>query len=511
MSFSKSFWYVSSFSIIWVPLVLCALYYKNDTLINIQSIFTFSKEYIYSVVKHDNTLHSITLTEDGFKPEVLTIQLNDTVVFKTTRNVPFWPASSIHPEHKIYPEFDSKKPIDQNLEWSFTFKKIGRFSFHDHIFANYIGKIIVVDSSTTNKEKTLDINTCSRLTISEKSQCWDEQLQEVLQTNGLDAAFDYFIDLYNTEPNIPKECHGWGHLLGKAGYTLYKNGEVPEFRSEVSYCGYGFFHGFIAELIKDTGDVKQTQEFCKYVVKTMSGDLQSIAANCIHGVGHGTASLFIEDPQNWGDLEKITKSALTVCGKVFSEKRDLENCYDGVFNETYVELANSNYGLNFQEYLLKGDVYWFCDTQEKQYKKSCYYEYAGLLGTIFNEDVVESTRFALERIPDLEKNGEKVIARIAADHIEKTIVNENHTDSIEACALSPQFLSDACFKGIINGFLQHGEPQNFHVKALTFCKELPTTHPNSKSCENLVLEIAKTEYSTQQRESVCTKESLLCN
>ena len=143
MSFSKSFWYVSSFSIIWVPLVLCALYYKNDTLINIQSIFTFSKEYIYSVVKHDNTLHSITLTEDGFKPEVLTIQLNDTVVFKTTRNVPFWPASDKHPAHSEYPEFDARKEILFDSSWEFTFTEIGEWSYHDHLNSTLRGLIIV--------------------------------------------------------------------------------------------------------------------------------------------------------------------------------------------------------------------------------------------------------------------------------------------------------------------------------------------------------------------------------
>ena len=88
---------------------------------------------------------TITLTEKGFEPREVTLLKGGTVTFRTTTGQQYWPASNLHPEHTIYPEFDSKLPIAPDKEWSFTFDRVGSWGFHDHMRSYFAGIIHVVE------------------------------------------------------------------------------------------------------------------------------------------------------------------------------------------------------------------------------------------------------------------------------------------------------------------------------------------------------------------------------
>ncbi len=88
-------------------------------------------------------VYEVVLTEDGYKPEKITIKKGDTVTFTTKRNQFHWPASNLHPIHDIYPEFDPKEPVSSDKSWSFRFDKVGTWKFHDHLSPYYTGTIIV--------------------------------------------------------------------------------------------------------------------------------------------------------------------------------------------------------------------------------------------------------------------------------------------------------------------------------------------------------------------------------
>jgi plastocyanin len=423
--------------------------------------------------------HQVVLTSDGFVPKELTIAVGDTVEFSTDRTEPFWPASNVHPEHTIFPLFDPQEPIPPDTTWKFTFDIPGRYSYHDHIAANYTGKIIVAGEG----EETYisDITACASIDdIGQKQQCWDEQLERVLEVQGLSVAFDYFVALYQTEPDIPKACHGWGHILGKAGYDLYKAGEDPGLRAEASYCGYGYFHGFIAALISDTGDITKAAEFCEYAVETLQDTIPGIYQNCVHGIGHGATSMLVEDPNNWGKFQYVVDEATKICEALYTAPYDLQECFDGVYNEIHQVIHKNDYGFSYDEFLAFGDPFYYCQLQKEEYKESCYFEFAGLFLPIYGVDVLTPMKYALENVEDLETRGPRVISKISADHIQSTIVRDNHSDSLEACAMVPGYLFDACFDGILNGFIQHGDPKNLHDKGFAFCEE-PMQAPASRT------------------------------
>src|SRR5690606_35921340 len=113
--------------------------------------------------------------------------------------------SSLHPTHEIYPEFDSKERVVPPENWEFVFDKAGSWKYHDHINSHATGIIIVLTPEQV--EQSLDraaLDNCVELQDYQKQQCWDRQLATVLRTQGLEAAFEFFVELYRTEPDVPK-------------------------------------------------------------------------------------------------------------------------------------------------------------------------------------------------------------------------------------------------------------------------------------------------------------------
>lgn len=87
----------------------------------------------------------ITLSRDGFSPDEVSLQVGDTVAFRSVAGELFWPASNLHPSHLLYPEFDPEEPVQPNDVWSFTFTKPGEWKYHDHLAPYFTGVITVTE------------------------------------------------------------------------------------------------------------------------------------------------------------------------------------------------------------------------------------------------------------------------------------------------------------------------------------------------------------------------------
>jgi len=451
----------------------------------------------------DATVHTVTLTKDGFVPEELVIRLDEKVIFTTDTNTPFWPASSLHPTHDIYPEFDSKGRIIPPENWEFVFDTAGEWKYHDHINAHAVGRIIVIDPFALPTLSALTTN-CIHLDQRAKSQCWDQQLQTVLHTQGLKAAFAFFVELYKTEPGVPKACHEWGHALGKASYKIYRETGELILVPEASYCGYGYFHSFIAELVKDTGQFEAVLQFCDDVVRELSGELKNVASNCVHGVGHGTTAWLLENPENWGNFQKTINEGTAVCERIYTNPHDLEDCYDGVFNELHLDLFNNLYGFDFASYNAKDDPFWICNEQKDAHKRACYFEFVGIFWSMFDLDFEKALAYVVENTDDLKTRGPNVIAKIAADWIQFDIVHESQERNIAGCRTLPAFLFNSCMQGIANGFIQHGEPQNLHTKGFAFCSASYLFDHEKQLCFDIFLQMLLNNYSHKDFVKACT-------
>lgn len=99
----------------------------------------------------------ISYTDNGYAPAALTIKTGETVTFSNKSAKFMWPASAMHPTHRVYggtelsehcpdPEnddFDACTSILPDGSWSFTFNKAGEWKYHDHLSPTFFGAITV--------------------------------------------------------------------------------------------------------------------------------------------------------------------------------------------------------------------------------------------------------------------------------------------------------------------------------------------------------------------------------
>lgn len=101
------------------------------------------KEETTALVLPVGETHKVVLTQNGYEPRELTIDLGDEVVFSTERGYPHWPASNIHPTHNQYAAFDPQQSVPAEETWAFQFMQSGTWQFHDHLNSTYTGVITV--------------------------------------------------------------------------------------------------------------------------------------------------------------------------------------------------------------------------------------------------------------------------------------------------------------------------------------------------------------------------------
>ena len=87
----------------------------------------------------------VTRTGEGYVPREITINKGDVVIWQNESGQFHWPASDIHPTHSIYSDFDPRRPVADDEEWSFQFLKAGTWKYHDHLRANLTGMITVTE------------------------------------------------------------------------------------------------------------------------------------------------------------------------------------------------------------------------------------------------------------------------------------------------------------------------------------------------------------------------------
>jgi plastocyanin len=99
----------------------------------------------------------VIYTDSGYAPSTLTIKKGETVTFKNQSSRSMWPASAMHPTHRVYsgtsldehcPDttgtaFDACKGFLPGESWSFKFDKVGSWKYHDHLNPGATGTIVV--------------------------------------------------------------------------------------------------------------------------------------------------------------------------------------------------------------------------------------------------------------------------------------------------------------------------------------------------------------------------------
>jgi len=85
----------------------------------------------------------ISMTDLGFFPSSVSVAVGSKVTFVNDGQAMHWPASDPHPDHGGLPGFDAGEGVATGDAYSYIFKKVGTWGFHDHLQPDYKGEIVV--------------------------------------------------------------------------------------------------------------------------------------------------------------------------------------------------------------------------------------------------------------------------------------------------------------------------------------------------------------------------------
>ncbi len=89
------------------------------------------------------TAMTVTYSDTGFSPSMITVKAGTTVTFKNTSSGSMWVASDPHPAHTDLPGFDEKNAVAAGGTYQYTFTEKGTHGFHNHFHSSHTGTAIV--------------------------------------------------------------------------------------------------------------------------------------------------------------------------------------------------------------------------------------------------------------------------------------------------------------------------------------------------------------------------------
>lgn len=387
----------------------------------------------------------IKIYNDRFEPALVNISYQTPVTFINESSLDVWPASDMHPTHRIYSEFDPLKPLKPGETWSFTFNKVGEWGVHDHLKPHKIGRIIVSKDSfikiipldiframsftvkdfvvfyesvrslfVNNQRGSQIIGRDTFLELSEKNKL--SALEILLEEKGSAEVWDFIKETYPVQTGTNGPVHDLAHF---AGQLIFKEQEFSGFYICTSEYAFGCYHGFLDVAFENSlKDLSKAEEACKESGPPGSGP----NASCIHGIGHGIASYY-----NVIDLE----SSLLACNRL---TQGYDYCYDGVFMEFGRETADSFYNSE--------DPLYPCNIAEEKYVYSCGRNQVDVMQNRFGMNFQEITKICSSTESKLLQNScfealgfqAAYMASTSPPQIFKLCGNTERTDLQATCA-----------------------------------------------------------------------------
>ncbi|MEK9176699.1 MAG: hypothetical protein AAB923_00210, partial [Patescibacteria group bacterium] len=303
---------------------------------------------------------TVTLTEGGFVPSHITLQVGDTVKFISTAGKYFWPASDPHPVHNDYSTFDPRRPIAPDESWSYRFDAPGARKYHDHLAAYYTGEVTVLAPGASEVRSVCD---AAPSTMS----CWLEKIEAAYVDKGLGAAFDQMAVFYETDPLFPVHCHGVAHSLGLKGYEAYRKDPSALLDPKAAICGNGFYHGFMEAFLGATESVLKARDACDSIPTTGIGASPDAHYQCYHGIGHGVMETVVVNRATYGTVEEMTEEGLGLCREAARGGEELFRCTSGIFNAAANWDIAGTFGVSLSDQFLA-----LCARAPGEYKRACY-------------------------------------------------------------------------------------------------------------------------------------------
>lgn len=332
-------------------------------------------------------------------------------------------------------------------------------------------------------------------TAANKALCYTSVIDATLQSQGLVAAFNFVAVAYDTDRDFAAFCHSNTHQLGEAAYKQFHETGQVELSTKASYCGYGFYHGFLEELLVESRDLNDARTFCTYVGTQVPNPIGYAEGACYHGIGHGVTDGY--DPTLWGDAKKIAAPGLALCSKVATTTEWYYRCASGVFNSVAILHRDPKYKL-----ALTDDPYSLCRTPQytEETRGACYSQMDTLVAFVSHE-FGEAVGYAMEVDVQYREAAVLNVASISVQRLRKLSSEVLPREAVEVCGVLPTKERVACVRGLVDGLIEHGSPQDQYKDAITLCSS-PVGLLVEPCYERLVQNLSRSG-SREEVEGVC--------
>ena len=332
-----------------------------------------------------------------------------------------------------------------------------------------------------------------------KNSCYNEVIDTTLRTRGLAAAFDVLALAYNADPGYLSTCHAETHELGKAAYKEFHASGNVELTSKTSYCGYGFYHGFMDELVVETNDFDEARGFCAYVGKVVLNPVGYAEGACYHGIGHGVTDG--TDPRLWGNAEALATPGLKLCARIAKGSSDHEyRCASGVFNAVALLYRDQKYKLN-----VDGNPFSLCEisTLISTEKEACYDQMNTLAMYAGEYDFARAINFT-QNISEL-KYRTIAIRGIAGTYFSNTRSRHRAVSAEEVSEVCGKLGedADACITGVVAGIQEFGTPGAEYKDMLAFCQSPDLDHALTATCYRAAISATQEFYGDTVVQHMC--------
>lgn len=86
---------------------------------------------------------TVEYSGQGFSPDSITVKSGTTVTWVNKSSDSMWAASNPHPIHTGLSGFDALKGIPTGESYSYTFTKVGKWGYHNHLGPDKMGEVVV--------------------------------------------------------------------------------------------------------------------------------------------------------------------------------------------------------------------------------------------------------------------------------------------------------------------------------------------------------------------------------
>ncbi len=340
-------------------------------------------------------------------------------------------------------------------------------------------------------------------TSDNKPLCYSSVIEGILREDGISAAFDALSIAYDTDPAFAGTCHSVTHELGKAAYDEFEKTGETELSSKASYCGYGFYHGFMDALYLETNDMEKAREFCAYVGENVPHppSAEFAEGSCYHGIGHGVTDG--TDPRVWGSVMAIIKPGLALCSNVASSDKEWHmRCASGVFNALGNMYMDPKFKLQSDS-----DPYALCRTGffSPPERKACYSQMNteaaargdnNLAAIVKYTDTIQSLEYRLVALR------EAVSLYVQAAKSEQKQLT---LEDARVCELPTTSLQDGCMSGLVGGIMEFGSPGQQYKEAFQFCETDGLLMDLRGQCFSAIQANSKEYFSADVMRNICAR------